>query len=99
MSILASGETFLISSTDCSTVEAIPLMSNTSAPVRSLDTALMNALATSYPLDRFQILVASDGSSDETAAIVGGYAGRGVRLEDVKELKHRGRGRLSRAIA
>src|SRR5947209_15005566 len=26
-------------------------------------------------------------------------AGRGVRLEDVKELKHRARGRLSRAIA
>jgi len=26
-------------------------------------------------------------------------ARRGVRLEDVKELKHRGRGRLSRAIA
>jgi biofilm PGA synthesis N-glycosyltransferase PgaC len=41
---------------------------------------LDNALAAEYPADRLRIVVASDGSTDETNAIVGGYASRGVRL-------------------
>lgn len=39
-----------------------------------------NSLALDYPPDRLQILVAADGSDDETAAIVGAYAPRGVEL-------------------
>jgi cellulose synthase/poly-beta-1,6-N-acetylglucosamine synthase-like glycosyltransferase len=41
---------------------------------------LENALAMDYPKDRLEILVACDGCSDATAAIVEGYADRGVRL-------------------
>src|SRR6266404_9494054 len=43
------------------------------------------ALATDYPADRFEIVVASDGSNDRTAEIVKRYASRGVRLLDYKE--------------
>ena len=43
---------------------------------------LENALALDYPPDRLQIVVASDGSRDATAAIVGSFADRGVRLLD-----------------
>ncbi|HEV3447065.1 MAG TPA: glycosyltransferase family 2 protein [Gemmataceae bacterium] len=43
------------------------------------------ALATDYPAERFEIVVASDGSSDRTAEIVKRYAARGVRLLDYKE--------------
>jgi cellulose synthase/poly-beta-1,6-N-acetylglucosamine synthase-like glycosyltransferase len=41
---------------------------------------LANSLALEYPRDRFEILVASDGSTDGTDAIVLGFAQRGVRL-------------------
>jgi cellulose synthase/poly-beta-1,6-N-acetylglucosamine synthase-like glycosyltransferase len=41
---------------------------------------LDNALESDYPPDRLQILVASDGSTDGTERIVGGYAARGVQL-------------------
>ena len=41
---------------------------------------LENALAADYPKARLQILVASDGSTDRTEAIVSGYGDRGVRL-------------------
>jgi cellulose synthase/poly-beta-1,6-N-acetylglucosamine synthase-like glycosyltransferase len=41
---------------------------------------LENALALDYPADRLEIVVASDGSGDETEAIVATYAERGVRL-------------------
>jgi cellulose synthase/poly-beta-1,6-N-acetylglucosamine synthase-like glycosyltransferase len=46
---------------------------------------LENALAMDYPRDRLDILVASDGSRDATAAIVGEFAERGVRLLDFCE--------------
>lgn len=49
---------------------------------------LDNALATDYPRDVLEIIVASDGSSDRTAAIVESYASRGVRL---LELPRRGK--------
>jgi cellulose synthase/poly-beta-1,6-N-acetylglucosamine synthase-like glycosyltransferase len=41
---------------------------------------LENALALEYPSDRLQIIVASDGSSDATEAIVARFADRGVVL-------------------
>src|SRR5215216_6618373 len=45
---------------------------------------LDNALAADYPRDRYEVVVASDGSSDGTADIVGRYADRRVRLLDYK---------------
>lgn len=42
-------------------------------------------LAQDWPRDALEILVYSDGSTDRTAAIVGGYADRGVRLIESAE--------------
>ncbi len=41
---------------------------------------LENSLALDYPRDRLEIIVASDGSTDSTDAIVGRFADRGVKL-------------------
>ena len=41
-----------------------------------------NALETDYPADKFEIIVASDGSADRTNEIVRGYARFGVKLLD-----------------
>lgn len=43
---------------------------------------LDNALELDYPADKLDILVGSDGSSDETAAIAGRFSGRGVKVVD-----------------
>lgn len=45
---------------------------------------LENALAIDYPRDKLRILVASDGSTDKTAAIVRSFAGHGVSLLDLR---------------
>jgi cellulose synthase/poly-beta-1,6-N-acetylglucosamine synthase-like glycosyltransferase len=45
-----------------------------------IEARLRNALATDYPPDKLEIVVASDGSSDATPAIVQRYRHRGVRL-------------------
>lgn len=45
---------------------------------------LENALALDYPRERLDILVASDGSTDRTAAIAREFAGRGVVLHDYR---------------
>jgi cellulose synthase/poly-beta-1,6-N-acetylglucosamine synthase-like glycosyltransferase len=47
---------------------------------QSIGPKLANLLATDYPADRRQILVASDGSDDGTNAVVRTFADRGVRL-------------------
>ncbi len=47
-----------------------------------LEDRIRNALALDYPADRFEVVVASDGSSDDTAAIVRRFQKRGVRLLD-----------------
>lgn len=41
---------------------------------------LENTLALDYPSERLEIIIASDGSDDETDAIVSAYRHRGVRL-------------------
>ena len=45
---------------------------------------LESTLKLNYPLDKLQILVASDGSTDRTNDIVRQYGARGVELVDVK---------------
>lgn len=58
---------------------------------------LASCLALDYPRDRFEILVASDGSEDRTNDIVRGFASRGVRL---LELDRRGKASaLNAAVA
>jgi glycosyltransferase involved in cell wall biosynthesis len=44
---------------------------------------LLNCLELDYPADRFEILVASDGSDDDTVEIVRSFAGRGVKLIEI----------------
>jgi cellulose synthase/poly-beta-1,6-N-acetylglucosamine synthase-like glycosyltransferase len=46
---------------------------------------LDNTLAQDYPRENLQILVASDGSTDDTHKIVSSYADRGVQLVPVAE--------------
>jgi len=46
----------------------------------SIGARLENALSLDYPADRLEVIVASDGSTDDTNAIVRGFASRGVRL-------------------
>ena len=43
---------------------------------------IKNLLALEYPRDRMEIVIASDASSDRTAAIVREYADRGVQLRE-----------------
>jgi len=45
-----------------------------------LDAKLQSILALEYPRDRMEVLIASDGSTDRTAAIAASYAAQGVRL-------------------
>jgi cellulose synthase/poly-beta-1,6-N-acetylglucosamine synthase-like glycosyltransferase len=47
---------------------------------RAMAERLDNALALDYPSRQLEIIVASDGSDDNTHAIVAGYAKHGVRL-------------------
>ena len=52
-------------------------MHNESARIRA---KLQNTLEIDYPAELLEIIVASDGSTDDTEAIVAGFADRGVRL-------------------
>ena len=64
------------------TVSFIITVHNEAKRVRA---KLENTLAQDYPRDRFEILVASDCSTDETDAIVASYAEQGVRLVRASE--------------
>ncbi|MBI4241865.1 MAG: glycosyltransferase [Candidatus Rokubacteria bacterium] len=59
------------------TVSLIISALNEEAAIRA---KVENSLALDYPRDRLEIVVASDGSTDRTDAIVRGFADRGVRL-------------------
>lgn len=48
---------------------------------------LENVLALDYPRDRFQVLVASDGCTDETVAITRQFASHGVEINHVPQRK------------
>ena len=45
-----------------------------------MEERIRNALAMDYPREKLEIVVASDGSTDATAAIVQHYADRGIKL-------------------
>ena len=47
---------------------------------RSIRVKLENVLSLDYPAGRLEVIIASDGSTDGTDAIVQGYAQQGVRL-------------------
>jgi glycosyltransferase involved in cell wall biosynthesis len=46
---------------------------------------ILNCLELAYPQDKYEILVASDGSDDGTAEIVRSFADRGVKLIEIPE--------------
>src|SRR3989338_4271514 len=56
---------------------------------RFIEEKLRNCLALDYPADRLEIVVASDGSTDRTNAIVESFASRGVKF---LAMAHRGKG-------
>ena len=61
-----------------------------------IEEKLRNCLALDYPSDRLEIVVASDGSTDRTNAIVQRFASRGVKL---LAMEHLGKSAmLSRAV-
>ena len=50
-----------------------------------IEQKLRNSLALDYPRARLEIVVASDGSTDQTTAVVRRFAREGVRLIEVRE--------------
>ncbi len=57
-----------------------------------------NSLALDYPADRYEIIVASDGSTDATADIVDGYSSRGV-VSRHSDLRHGKTAAINRAMS
>ena len=51
----------------------------------SIAKKIENTLQSKYPQDKLEILVASDGSTDETNSIVNSYADQGIRLIEVTD--------------
>jgi cellulose synthase/poly-beta-1,6-N-acetylglucosamine synthase-like glycosyltransferase len=68
--------------TDLPSVSLLIAAYNEEAEIRK---SIESALALDYPAGKLEIVIASDGSSDATPAIVRRYAPRGVRLLDYKE--------------
>lgn len=51
---------------------------------RCIEQKIKNTLALHYPKDKIEVLVGSDGSTDESASIVSNFTTSGVRLFDFK---------------
>lgn len=65
---------------------------------RVIDWKIRNTLELDYPRDRFEVIVASDGSNDRTGEIVRSYADRGV--VSLHQAERRGKtAALNRAVA
>lgn len=60
-----------------------------------IQSKLENTLATDYPENLREILVASDGSTDDTNSIVSSFADRGIKLVEVAERKGKENAQLS----
>lgn len=67
----------VVAESDLASVTLLIVVNNEEAVIAA---RLENALAIDYPRDRFAIVVASDGSTDATDAIVRTFSSRGVRL-------------------
>jgi cellulose synthase/poly-beta-1,6-N-acetylglucosamine synthase-like glycosyltransferase len=52
---------------------------------RRITAKLENTIKLDYPREKLQVLIASDGSTDQTNPIVTGYASHGIQLLDFKE--------------
>jgi len=63
---------------ECEPVASILIAAHNEA--HHIPAKLENLLSQDYPAEKLEIIVASDGSTDETNALVQNYAGRGVRL-------------------
>ena len=47
---------------------------------KAIGEKLENILSLDYPTDRLEVIIASDGSTDSTDAVIRGYEGRGIKL-------------------
>jgi cellulose synthase/poly-beta-1,6-N-acetylglucosamine synthase-like glycosyltransferase len=52
---------------------------------QNISACLDSIMGQSYPKEQFEVIVVDDHSTDDTAAIVQGYAGKNVRLISLKE--------------
>ncbi len=64
---------------------AITLLIAAHNEAAGMEAKILNALALNYPAGKLQILVASDGSVDETDAIVRRFSARGVELVRIEQ--------------
>ena len=70
---------------DDSALPSVTLVIAVNNEAAIIGSRLENAIAVDYPRDRFSIVVASDGCTDNTDAIVRSFASRGVRLDSLAE--------------
>jgi len=61
---------------------------------RLISKKILNCLELVYPQDKLEIIVASDGSSDNTAEVVRSFVERGVRLIEIQEWRGKGYAQL-----
>lgn len=57
---------------------------------RIISRKVLNCLELAYPKDKLEIIVASDGSTDNTAEVVRSFTDRGVKLIDIPERHGKG---------
>ena len=78
----------------CSSTEMTDNMNKPEPPIAD---KIEKTLALDYPADKLEIIVASDGSTDQTDKIVKSLASRGVKLHRTEE--HKGDTERDRAAA